>query len=142
MVIKARRLLLGLLAAATLGTSLVATPLAPAAYAAESTAPKKETEFFPLGDFTVNLPSANRRMAYVVVSVTLETEAPRLQAFRDLSPRLKQAVLRRLMAMSERQELRPGRVDPAMLRDSLFDSLSQIQEDGLKDVVITRLIHS
>ena len=141
MVTKTRRHLMGLLAAATLGTSLAATVPAPAAWAAEA-APKKETEFFPLGDFTVNLPSANRRMAYVVVSVTLETEAPRLQAFRDLSPRLKQAVLRRLMAMSERQELRPGRVDPALLRDSLFDSLAQIQEEGLKDVVITRLIHS
>jgi flagellar basal body-associated protein FliL len=140
MSIHRRRLMLGLLAAVTLGGQIAAAPFS-AAVAAEA-APKKETEFFALGDFTVNLPSANRRMSYVVVSVTLEAETPRLQEFRDLSPRLKQAVLRRLMAMSERQELRPGRVDPALLRDSLFDSLSQVQEAGLKDVVITRLIHS
>lgn len=139
MVTKFRRSLTGFLAAALLAGSL-AVPLAPAV-AAEA-APKKETEFFALGDFTVNLPATNRRMSYVVISVTLETGAQHLQEFRDLSPRLKQAVLRRLMVMSERQELRPGRVDPAMLRDSLFDSVSQIQEDGLKDVVITRLIHS
>lgn len=134
-----RRPLLGALAALVMLPSLAA-PLAPA-LAAEA-APRKEFEFLTLGDFTVNLPASNRRMSYVVVSVTLETRSEQTQSFRDLSPRLKQAVLRRLMAMSERQELRQGQVDPAQLRDSLFDSLAQVQEDGLKDVVITRLIHS
>ncbi|MCQ4159954.1 flagellar basal body-associated FliL family protein [Roseomonas sp. GC11] len=136
---KFRRSVMGALAAVALLPSLAA-PLAPA-MAAEA-APKKEFEFVTLGDFTVNLPGTNRRMSYVVVSVTLETKAEQTQQFRDLSPRLKQAVLRRLMAMSERQELRPGRLDPALLRDSLYDSLAQVQEDGLKDVVITRLILS
>ncbi len=134
-----RRPLLGALAALAMLPSLAA-PLAPAM--ASEAAPRKEFEFLALGDFTVNLPGTNRRMAYVVVSVTLETKSDQTQSFRDLSPRLKQAVLRRLMAMSERQELRQGRVDPAQLRDSLYDSLAQVQEEGLKDVVITRLIHS
>jgi flagellar basal body-associated protein FliL len=127
-----RRGLLGGLAALLLASS--------GAVAAE--AAKKEFEFLALGDFTVNLPSAGRRMSYVVVSVTLETRSELLQGFKDVSPLLRQAVLRRLMAMSERHELRPGATDPGMLRDRLYDSLAQVREDGLKDVVITRLIHS
>jgi flagellar basal body-associated protein FliL len=116
---------------------LMATP----GQAAEET-PKKEFEYIPLGDFTINLPVAGRRMSYVVVSVTLETDAAHSQPFKDLQPRLKQAVLRRLISMSERQELRPGHTDPSQLRDNLFDSLAQVQEAGLRDVVITRLLHS
>jgi flagellar basal body-associated protein FliL len=104
--------------------------------------PKKEFEFMALGDFTVNLPASSRRMAYVVVSVTLEMKTENMQGFKDVSPLLQQAVLRRLMTMSERNELRPGQTDPGLLRDSLYDSLSRVREDGLRDVVITRLIHS
>jgi flagellar basal body-associated protein FliL len=116
--------------------------LAPAAGARAAEAAKKEFEFVPLGDFTVNLPSSGRRMAYVVVSVTLETRSEESQGFKEVSPLLRQAVLRRLMAMSERNQLRPGQTDPSLLRDSLYDSLAQIREDGLRDVVITRLLHS
>ncbi|MBO1076126.1 flagellar basal body-associated FliL family protein [Roseomonas marmotae] len=131
-----RRALLSCFAAALLASSLGAGP----AVAAE--AAKKEYEFLALGDFTVNLPAAGRRMSYVVVSVTLETRSAETQGFRDVSPRLRQAVLRKLMAMSERNQLRPGQTDPALLRDSLYDSLAQVREDGLRDVVITRLLHS
>ncbi len=105
-------------------------------------AAKKEFDFFPLGDFTVNLPSTGRRMAYVVVSVTLETQSDQTQGFKDVSPLLRQAVLRKLMAMSERNQLRQGQTDPGLLRDNLYDSLAQIREEGLRDVVITRLLHS
>jgi hypothetical protein len=129
---QSRRALLGGLAAAL----TFASP----ALAAE--AAKKEYEFLALGDFTVNLPAAGRRMAYVVVSVTLETRSEEMQGFKDVSPLLRQAVLRKLMAMSERNELRPGRTDPALLRDNLYDSLAQVREAGLRDVVITRLLHS
>jgi flagellar basal body-associated protein FliL len=120
--------------------SFAALLLATPALSAET--PKKEFEFLPLGDFTVNLPTGNRRMSYVVVSVTLETRSEQVQGFKDVSPLLRQAVLRKLMAMSERNELRPGGTDPGMLRDRLYDSLTQVREEGLKDVVITRLIHS
>lgn len=133
-----RRAVLRLLPALALAPAL----LPPAAARAAEEAAKKPFDYVTLGDFTVNLPSASRRMSYVVVSVTLETQAELAQQFRDLSPRLKQAVLQRLMAMSERQELRPGRTDPALLRDQLFDSLARVREEGLRDVVITRLIHS
>jgi flagellar basal body-associated protein FliL len=119
-----------------------AAVLAPAAGAQAAEAAKKEFEFVPLGDFTVNLPSSGRRMAYVVVSVTLETRSEETQGFKEVSPLLRQAVLRRLMAMSERNQLRPGQTDPNLLRDSLYDSLAQIREEGLRDVVITRLLHS
>lgn len=119
-----------------------AAMLAPLAGARAAEAAKKEFEFVPLGDFTVNLPSSGRRMAYVVVSVTLETRSEETQGFKEVSPLLRQAVLRRLMAMSERNQLRPGQTDPSLLRDSLYDSLAQIREEGLRDVVITRLLHS
>jgi flagellar basal body-associated protein FliL len=119
-----------------------AAVLAPAAGAQAAEAAKKEFEFVPLGDFTVNLPSSGRRMAYVVVSVTLETRSEETQGFKEVSPLLRQAVLRRLMAMSERNQLRLGQTDPNLLRDSLYDSLAQIREEGLRDVVITRLLHS
>lgn len=132
-----RRALLGAIAISALAPALTLSAPARAAEGA-----RKEFEFVTLGDFTVNLPAVSRRMSYVVVSVTLETDAAQTQNFRDLSPRLKQAVLQRLMAMSERQELRPGHTDPVLLRDRLFDSLARVQEEGLKDVVITRLIHS
>jgi flagellar basal body-associated protein FliL len=128
------------LALAAAATAVILPAGLSAAKAAET--PRREFDFLPLGDFTVNLPSSSRRMAYVVVSVTLETRSEATQGFKEVSPRLRQAVLRRLMAMSERQQLRPGQTDPALLRDSLYDSLAQIREDGLNDVVITRLIHS
>jgi hypothetical protein len=127
-----RRALLGGLA----GTLLATGP----ALAAE--AAKKEYDFLALGDFTVNLPAAGRRMSYVVVSVTLETRSEEMQGFKDVSPLLRQAVLRKLMFMSGRNELRPGQTDPALLRDSLYDSLARVREEGLRDVVITRLLHS
>ncbi|RKK03099.1 hypothetical protein EBE87_16650 [Pseudoroseomonas wenyumeiae] len=129
---QSRRALLGGLA----GAMMLTAP----ALAAE--AAKKEYEFLALGDFTVNLPAAGRRMSYVVVSVTLETRSAEIQGFKDVSPLLRQAVLRKLMSMSERNELRAGQTDPAMLRDSLYDSLAQVREEGLRDVVITRLLHS
>jgi hypothetical protein len=131
-----RRALLGGFAAALLASLPAAGP----ALAAE--AARKEVDFLVLGDFTVNLPPAGRRMSYVVVSVTLEAKADDVQGFKDVSPLLRQAVLRRLMSMSERNQLRPGQTDPALLRDSLYDSLAQVREEGLRDVVITRLLHS
>jgi hypothetical protein len=127
-----RRALLGGFA----GALLLAGPVLAAEVA------KKEFDFLVLGDFTVNLPAAGRRMSYVVVSVTLETRSDEMQGFKDVSPLLRQAVLRKLMAMSERNELRPGQTDPALLRDSLYDSLARVREEGLRDVVITRLLHS
>ncbi|MXP65554.1 flagellar basal body-associated FliL family protein [Roseomonas sp. M0104] len=133
-----RRAMLGAGAAAMMVSALLGSTLP----ARAEEAPKKEFEYVTLGDFTVNLPSSSRRMSYVVVSVTLETRAEQTQQFKDLSPRLKQAVLQRLMAMSVRHELRPGRTDPGVLRDNLFDSLAQLREEGLKDVVITRLLYS
>jgi len=136
--LSSRRALLGAAATALMAPAVLCSALP----ASAEEAPKKEYEYVALGDFTVNLPTGGRRMSYVVVSVTLETKADQTQQFRDLSPRLKQAVLQRLMAMSVRQELRPGRTDPGVLRDNLFDSVAHLREEGLKDVVITRLLYS
>lgn len=112
------------------------------AHASSQSGAPKQFEFLALGDFTVNLPPEGRRLGYVVVSITLETKAEETQQFRDLTPRLREAVLRCLMQMSEQRRLMPGHTNPAMLRDTLFDSLAKVREAGLKDVVVTRLLHS
>lgn len=107
-----------------------------------STAPPKPYEFFTLGDFTINLPAPDRKSRYLLVSVTLEVKSEYTQEFRDLAPRLKETVLRRLMQMSERNQLRPGESNPASVRENLYESLAEIKENGLKSVVITRFLHS
>ena len=135
-----RRFFLG--SATRVGLTALATTLASTAQASEAAGPARAYEFLPLGDFTVNLPSTGRRHQYFLVSITIEVKADQVQAFRDLSPRLKEAVLQQLMRMSERQQLRPGGADPAAVREALFASLVRVQEEGLKSVVITRMMHS
>jgi hypothetical protein len=124
----------GLLIAGTIRTSEVR--------AGEPAAPPKPFTFMPLGDFTVNLPLKGRRHQYFLVSVTLETKTEDTQAFVDIVPRLKDSVLQRLMQMSSRDELRPGETDIARLRENLFASLREVRTEGLKSVVITRMMHT
>ncbi|MBK1659944.1 flagellar basal body-associated FliL family protein [Paracraurococcus ruber] len=126
---------------ALLGALAALPALATGARAAEAP-PKREFEFLPLGDFTINLPSSDRRMRYVVVSITLETKGEAAAAFRDLTPRLRQAALQRLLQMAQNRMLQPGQTDTALLRESLLEGIAKVHEDGLKDVVITRLLHS
>ncbi|MDO9713024.1 flagellar basal body-associated FliL family protein [Paracraurococcus lichenis] len=123
------------------GALAVLPALAVSARAAEGP-PKREFEFLSLGDFTVNLPSTERRMRYVVVSITIETKGEKTQAFRELTPRLRQAALQRLLQMAQSRMLQPGQTDTALLREGLFEGIATVQEEGLKDVVITRLLHS
>lgn len=122
-------------------TALLLATVAGRAQAAES-APAKPYDFLPLGDFTINLPRSGRQAQYLLISVTLETKSEQTQAFRDLTPRLKETVLQRLLQMSDRRQLQPGVTDPATLRENLFSSLTQVREAGLKSVVITRMLHS
>jgi hypothetical protein len=124
------------------GASFMLPVLATGRAFAAGDQPRRETDFLALGDFTINLPAEGRRGRYLVVSVTLETQATQSQAFRDILPLLRQATLRRLMEMAQNRMLQPGQADTATLREDLYASLARVREDGLKDVVITRLLHS
>lgn len=128
-----RRLLVGLL-------PLLARPAL--ASAPPPAAPRSGTEYVPLGDFTVNLPTTGRRHQYLLIAVSVEVQADAAQGFRDINPRLREAVLLQLMTLSHRGQLKPGVIDPGALRDELFASLSRVRTEGLKSVVITRMMHS
>ena len=129
---------------------LAGLPLAallPAAVRANSTPPaagKAEPEFLPLGEFTVNLPSdaSRRRASYVVVAVTIEAEPAAAAALKAISPRVHEAVLTRLMEMSAREQMQPGRTDPLALKDALLVVITKLQHDGVRDVLITKILHS
>jgi flagellar basal body-associated protein FliL len=130
-----------LLTAAAFSALVGAAVLPAPAFAAEGGAPKT-AEFVPLGDFTVNVPVPSRRREYLVLSVTLEAPAGHADGLKDIAPRLQDAVLRQLIAMSEQGALRPDQTDPLAIKDALFETINKVQPDGVKDVLITRILFS
>jgi hypothetical protein len=96
--------------------------------------------YLALGEFTVNMPGENGGLSYAVVGVTLEAVPAAMAALRAITPRLKEAVMRRLMVMAERGALQPDRTDPVVLEAALLDSVSVVRPDSVRDVLITRLI--
>ena len=97
--------------------------------------------FLPLGDFTVNLPDKNAEFAFVVISLTLDVAPQSANQLKEITPRLKETLTRRLMGLAERGALMPGGTDPVMLKASLADALQKINADGVKEVLITRLLY-
>ena len=75
-------------------------PLARAGVAEEA-APSKPT-YLVLGEFTVNMPGDDSPLGYIVVGVTVEAMPAAVGELRDITPRLKEAVMRRLMVLAER----------------------------------------
>jgi flagellar basal body-associated protein FliL len=130
MIIFSRRSALCLLAASTCSLS---------ARAAEEAKPAKPT-FVPLGDFTVNLPD-DSPMAYVIIGVTIEVAPEAAGDLNDIAPRLKDLCIRRLMAMAAQGMLAPGRTDLVMIKTSLFDGVSKLRPNGVREVLITRLLY-
>lgn len=134
MVIFARQALLAL--------TLLATPILAHAGEEKPAAPPKTAEFVPLGDFTINVPTAGRRREFLVLTVTVETapgEADKLQA---MSPRVQAAILRQLMLLSSEGVLKPNQTDPLTIKDSLYEAISKTQSGPIKDVLITRILFS
>jgi flagellar basal body-associated protein FliL len=97
--------------------------------------------FLPLGDFTVNLHDPNEQYGFVVVGVTIEVTPEAANTLKDIMPRLKDAMTRRLMALAGRGALTPGEADPEALKASLSEALQKVDPDGIKDVLITRLLY-
>ena len=103
-------------------------------------APPKET-FLSLGDFTINLHDKNGQFDFVVIGVTLDVAPQSANQLKEIMPRLKETLTRRLMALADRGALTPGQTDPVMLKSSLADALQKVNADGVKEVLITRLLY-
>ena len=56
--------------------------------------------FLSLGDFTINLPEDSDQLSYVVISITLEVAPGAATELKGLEPRLKEAMMRRLLIMA------------------------------------------
>jgi len=114
---------------------------APAAAEGEAPSGPPKPVFLPMGEFTVNLRDATAQFGFIVVGVTLEVAPEAASGLKDIMPRLKEALTRRLMALADRGALAPGETDPEMLKASLADALQKINPDSIKDVLITRLLY-
>ena len=132
-----RRRILLLCALSTFPPGLYALP----AVAEEEAAGPPKPVFLPLGEFTVNLHDKNAQFGFIVVGVTLEVAPELANSLKDVMPRLKEALTRRLMALADRGSLMPGETDPVILKASLADALQKINPDGIRDVLITRLLY-
>ncbi|HQT75713.1 MAG TPA: flagellar basal body-associated FliL family protein [Rhodopila sp.] len=118
---------------------MAAAPWAISSWAAESPKPPKPT-FVPLGEFTINLPDEGS-MGYVVIGITLEAAPDAATDLNDIAPRLKDLCISRLMAMAAQGMLAPGHTDLVMIKASLFDSISKLRPNGVREILITRLLY-
>lgn len=117
-----------------------AVPLTVARPARAQDGASSKPVYLALGEFTVNMPEADSGLGYVVVGVTLEAIPGAAATLKDILPRLKEAIMRRLMVMAERGALQPDRADPLVLKAALLDSVAVLRPDSVRDVLITRLI--
>jgi hypothetical protein len=79
-------------------------------------------------------------MSYAIVGITLEAVPEAAAELTAIEPRLKDLCISRLMAMAAQGMLAPGHADLVMIKTSLFDSMSQLRPNGIKQILITRLL--
>jgi flagellar basal body-associated protein FliL len=97
--------------------------------------------YIALGEFTINLPPRNEQMSYAVISITIEAVPEAATDLRSVEPRLKEMVMRRLMAMADRGVLQPGHTDLVAIKQALVSSISELQPNSVRDVLIVRLLY-
>jgi flagellar basal body-associated protein FliL len=132
----------GLVRLAALGLCVGFTAPVPAwAEEGEEKSGPPKPAFLSLGEFTVNLKDKDGQFNFVVVSVTLDLAPDQANALRDIQPRLKEAITRRLMLLADRGALAPGETDPTIVKASLSDALQKVAADGIREVLITRLLY-
>ena len=119
------------------GLTFAATAMPAAAEQQEVAKPA----FLSLGDFTINLPADDGDLSYVVISITLEIAPSAAMQLKGLEPRLKEAIMRRLLIMADGHVLQPGHTDPLVVKASLLDSIAAVQPNSIRDVLITRLLY-
>lgn len=109
--------------------------------AAEEPAAPAKPVFVVLGDFTTNLPDEDDQLSYVVIGITLEVTSSSASDLKALEPLLKEAIVRRLLTLADRHVLRPARTDPEVVKTALLDAITKLSPDGIRDVLITRLLY-
>jgi flagellar basal body-associated protein FliL len=119
---------------------LVPALISGSASAEEAATPKVRPAYIALGEFTVNLPTRNDQLSYAVISITVEAIPAAAADLRAIEPRLKELVMRRLMAMADRGVLQPNHTDLLAVKDALMSSLAELEPNSVKDVLIVRLL--
>jgi hypothetical protein len=59
----------------------------------------------------------------------------------DIAPRLKDLCISRLMTMAAQGMLAPGHTDLVMIKSSLFDGISRLRPNSVRQVLVTRLLY-
>jgi flagellar basal body-associated protein FliL len=109
-----------------------------AAYAEEQPA---RPAYISLGEFTINLPMKGGMMGYAIIGITIDAVPAAASDLRAVEPRLKETVMRRLMAMADSGVLQPEHTDLAALKQALISSISSLQPGSVRDVLIVRLLY-
>jgi flagellar basal body-associated protein FliL len=124
---------------ACLGLAVAAPLTGPgAAYAEEQPA---RPAYISLGEFTINLPVKGGMMSYAIIGITLDVVPSASSDLRAMEPRLKEAVMRRLMAMADSGVLQPEHTDLAAVKEALINSITKLQPGSVRDVLIVRLLY-
>jgi flagellar basal body-associated protein FliL len=119
----------------------VAMPLAgPAAAYAEEPQPARPA-YVSLGEFTINLPVRDGMMSYAIIGITIDAVPAAASDLRAMEPRLKEIVMQRLMAMADSGVLQPDHTDLIAVKQALVSSISKLQPDSVRDVLIVRLLY-
>jgi len=110
-----------------------------AAYAAEEQPARPA--YISLGEFTINLPVKDGMMSYAIIGITIDAVPSAASDLRALEPRLKEIVMRRLMAMADSGVLQPDHTDLVAVKQALVSSIAKLQPDSVRDVLIVRLLY-
>lgn len=124
-----------------LGGLFLSLGAASGAGAAEPPPGPPKPVFVALGDFTINLHGKSEQFGFVVVSVTVQVVPEAANGLRDIMPRIKEGVMRRLMVLADRGALLPGQTDPLILKEVLAETLNKLKPDAVQEVLITRLMY-
>jgi len=97
--------------------------------------------YIALGEFTINLPMKDGMMSYAIISITIDAVPTAASDLRAVEPRIKETVMRRLMAMADSGVLQPQHTDLVAVKEALASSISQILPNSVRDVLIVRLLY-
>jgi flagellar basal body-associated protein FliL len=97
--------------------------------------------YISLGEFTINLPMKDGMMAYAIIGITIDAAPAAASDLRAVEPRLKEEVMRRLMAMADSGVLQPDHTDLVAVKQALISSISKLQPGSVRDVLIVRLLY-
>jgi flagellar basal body-associated protein FliL len=95
-------------------------------------------QFVELGDFTVNV----GKHTYLVLTLNLEILPDHKNAVEALMSRIKDAVVFKLFGLRDSGALKAESIEPTVIKDAIFDAISKVVPDAVKEVLVTRLLTS